>query len=101
MKFVRATVINNKAWFCLADICKNLNLPQASDIVSRIKQGEKQKLHLSDLKKSSEMWFVDIEAYIFLERHNKVKLTLVEIEKQMKKLMDMKQTLLNSSFHEN
>lgn len=98
MNLYRATMKNGQVWFCLADVCRTLNLPQPSDMVSKITTGKKQKLKLSNAKNAQEMWFIDPTAYQFLENKSQTHLTLDEIETRMKQLADMKQALMRGNW---
>lgn len=101
MNLYRATIENGQVWFCLADVCRALNLPQPSDMVAKITTGKKQKLKLSNAKNAQQMWFIDLKACQFLENKNQTLLTLDEIETQMKRLSDMKQALMRGPWVQN
>lgn len=53
---VRTVVVNNEPMFCLMDICKALEIKNATDVSKRLDEDELTKLNLGS--RAGETWFV-------------------------------------------
>lgn len=90
MNFYRSTMIKGEIWFVLSDICKVLELGQASDFIPMLPKERVQKVYGKPFTQATGAWLVHESCLNWLENKAKV----VVLDKEIAKLKHQREALL-------